>query len=312
MTPPNSQTKESLQHFFPAEDESEQQTPPQPNTNDSSENQSRSNNGEKTNGNRSLEEDSGDDNKKDSDEYGTSPKLIKMFQENIPTEKFSLDPASGAEVTQIAEHTFTKEDNGLEHSWAKHRINSIFLNPPYSDVSPWLQRMLTFIDPADEDKADFGIALLRCDTSTNWFHDYIADERVTLIAFPDDRLSFYHISDQEDNDKTNFPCFFALYGDPPLSLVEAIATGCEGQYEKAALYIKTNPNGDFGQTTLDDLLADGGQTLADAYEDTPYWKKPPEGGYASNLTWYLDRPKKEAIRSPHSVTKTRPTPAETQ
>lgn len=47
-------------------------------------------------------------------------------------------------------------------------VSSYFCNPPYEDVTPWLQKAI-----ADKKRGITGVYLLRVDTSTQWMHDYV-------------------------------------------------------------------------------------------------------------------------------------------
>lgn len=53
---------------------------------------------------------------------------------------------------------------GLDRDWGK----SVFMNPPYSNPAPWCRK-------AHEEslKGKTVVGLLRGDTSTRWFHDWV-------------------------------------------------------------------------------------------------------------------------------------------
>ncbi len=79
--------------------------------------------------------------------------------------QFTLDPCATKESAKCALF-FTKKQNGLKQSWAGHRV---FLNPPYSDITPWLHKV------AEETKAGcpLVVALLPSWTDRRWWHKYI-------------------------------------------------------------------------------------------------------------------------------------------
>ncbi|QLH82117.1 hypothetical protein HZS54_11110 [Halosimplex pelagicum] len=111
------------------------------------------------------EGENGDDS---SDEYGTPRWLIRRLQEALVGSGrtlFDLDPTSGAEPLQIAEMRYTKQDDGLQQPWALPAVNTIYLNPPYSDPEPFLRKLKQIIDPDDPDAPSLGISLTKSDTS---------------------------------------------------------------------------------------------------------------------------------------------------
>ena len=74
---------------------------------------------------------------------------------------FTLDPcapAGGVPWLPIGKH-FTAADDGLSQSWAGERV---WLNPPYSNLTPWLRKMAGHGD---------GVAVLFHRTDTAWWHE---------------------------------------------------------------------------------------------------------------------------------------------
>ena len=72
---------------------------------------------------------------------------------------FDLDPCAFP-----GHHTAARlicwPDDGLQKDWS----GRVWLNPPYSEPAPWLDRLLKHGD---------GIALVLASTDTKWFHDYV-------------------------------------------------------------------------------------------------------------------------------------------
>jgi len=54
--------------------------------------------------------------------------------------------------------------DGLKREWGK----SVFMNPPYSNPVPWVQKAYL-----ESKKGKVVVGLLRGDTSTKWFHDWV-------------------------------------------------------------------------------------------------------------------------------------------
>ncbi len=95
--------------------------------------------------------------------------------------EFDLDPCSNPRSTVQAVNRFALERlgiDGLAHAEDVDPRWRVFVNPPYSDVAPWI--------------AAYGHTrfcfLLKLDTSTRWFADLYA--RTELILIPRKRVSF--------------------------------------------------------------------------------------------------------------------------
>lgn len=54
--------------------------------------------------------------------------------------------------------------DGLTREWG----NSVFMNPPYSKPAPWVEK--AYLESL---KGKIVVGLLRGDTSTRWFHDWV-------------------------------------------------------------------------------------------------------------------------------------------
>lgn len=176
-----------------------------------------------------------------SDEYGTPRWLIRRLTDH---QKFDLDPAAGAEPMAIAQSWFTEEDDGLSHPWTGPDIDSIYLNPPYSDPEPFLRKLKHAVDPDDDDAATYGISLTKSDTSTNWFHDHLV--QATVLCFLDTRLKFHG-----GKQGAKFPNVLGVFGEPPEPLLDTIV-------DLGELYSRVEVNAAVEQQRLDDLIADGG------------------------------------------------------
>jgi hypothetical protein len=186
-------------------------------------------------------------NTENSDQYGTPRWLIRRLQQalgNDTKQLFDLDPASGAEPIPIAETQYTEEIDGLTQPWALPSIDTIYLNPPYSDPEPFLQKLKEAIDPDDPAAASLGISLTKSDTSTKWFHNHLTEAKV--ICFLDTRLSFYG-GDQG----AKFPNAIGVFGDPNEELLETLS-------DIGELYSRVEVESALEQQRLDDLVSDGG------------------------------------------------------
>lgn len=70
-------------------------------------------------------------------------------------------------------------EGGLVRSWGK----SVFMNPPYSNPTPWVKKAYE-----ESLKGSVVVGLLRGDTSTRWFHDWVLP--FAEIRFLKGRLKF--------------------------------------------------------------------------------------------------------------------------
>jgi len=122
-----------------------------------------------------------------SDERSTPDSLFLPLDELF---HFTLDPCSTHENAKCKRH-YTAEENGLLQSW---RDEIVFMNPPYSNIPAWLGKA----KHESLTKNAIVVAILPCDTSTGWFHDYIwfgiEGEHTTQIGvqlrFPRGRFKF--------------------------------------------------------------------------------------------------------------------------
>ena len=87
---------------------------------------------------------------------------------------FDLDPCAFP-GHRTARHLICWPDDGLQKDWN----GRVWLNPPYSEPAPWLERLMRHGD---------GIALVLASTDTKWFHDYAA--KATGLLFIRGRPTF--------------------------------------------------------------------------------------------------------------------------
>lgn len=97
-----------------------------------------------------------------SDEWSTPQKIIDELTREFGA--FDLDPCCRVETAKAPRY-FTLAENGLLQKWDAKRI---WLNPPYSNPSPWLRRAVQ----AARD-GSLVLALLPVSTCTGWFHDLV-------------------------------------------------------------------------------------------------------------------------------------------
>lgn len=95
----------------------------------------------------------------------------KDFYEELDAEfHFNDDPCPLGGINGV---------DGLSRSWG----TSTYMNPPYSKPAPWVKKAY---EESLQGKTVVG--LLRGDTSTNWFHDWVKDK--AEIRFVKGRIKF--------------------------------------------------------------------------------------------------------------------------
>lgn len=140
------------------------------------------------------------------DEWATPPEFVRPLSNAIGG--FDIDSAAGAERSPIAETAFTEGDDGLSQSWH----GKIWCNPPYSDIGPWLRKALSEVR---QDRAEFVVALVKGDTSTDWFQRY--GTQADLFMFVNGRLQF-----GSGGMDAPFPSLVLVYGELPKAGVRAL------------------------------------------------------------------------------------------
>ena len=134
-----------------------------------------------------------------SNEWGTPQafydKLNRLFN-------FTLDPCSNGVNNKCSKY-YTIEDDGLTKSW---KNETVFVNPPYSDVGKWVQKSY-------EESRDNGATvalLIPARTDTKYWHEYIM-KGATTIYFVKGRLKF----EKDDGIGSNaapFPSAVVVFG----------------------------------------------------------------------------------------------------
>lgn len=127
---------------------------------------------------------------------------------------FDVDPAASP-TSELADVNYTKEDDGLTQDWT----GNVWLNPPYSDVSEWLDRVDTEMNTSrlDDSGPDLLVALVFARTSTRWFHNYATT--ADLLCFVKGRLKFGGAENSAPA-----PSLVGVWGDYPDELVEHLET----------------------------------------------------------------------------------------
>jgi phage N-6-adenine-methyltransferase len=107
-----------------------------------------------------------------------------LFDELNKEFDFDVDVCATKENAKCEKY-FTKEDDGLEHSW--HLYNCCWCNPPYGrQIADWVRKAY-YLKGYGRAKI---VMLLPARTDTKWFHDYIYNQSNVEIRFLKGRLKF--------------------------------------------------------------------------------------------------------------------------
>lgn len=91
-----------------------------------------------------------------SDEWYTPPEIVESLG------AFDLDPATSPLAPKHAKRRFFAADDGLSKKWT----GRVWLNPPFSDARPWIDRLREHGN---------GIALVFARTDAKWFIEAISN-----------------------------------------------------------------------------------------------------------------------------------------
>lgn len=137
------------------------------------------------------------------DEWATPKSLVRPLSEAVGG--FDLDPASGAEEEPHAETVYTQEDDGLTQEW----FGTVFLNPPFSEKVQWIEKAMAEVNAGN---AELVVTVLPVDTSTEWFHELVAQAPVVCFVGPG-RQEFDRRSEFPRGERPNFAIQLVVFGD---------------------------------------------------------------------------------------------------
>ena len=114
--------------------------------------------------------------------------------------RFHLDPCA-TKQTAKAPNVYTKPQDGLRRRW----YGRVFLNPPYSDVAPWVQKAAESVQATGP--CSLVVALLPPCLDTAWFHDWVLP--FAELHFVRGRVSF--LKGTEPGGSPRQPNLIAVY-----------------------------------------------------------------------------------------------------
>ena len=142
-----------------------------------------------------------------SDEWASPPRIVKPLADAVGG--FDLDPCSGAERSPFADNTFTESDNGLAQPW----FGNVWVNPPYSDMETWTDKVITESVRGDTEVICF---LCKGDSSTDWWQKAVSES--TAVCAINGRLSFGN-----SNNSAPFCSHLIIFGDVGDAVVQTLS-----------------------------------------------------------------------------------------
>ena len=116
---------------------------------------------------------------------------LKIIEELGP---FDLDPC-GEQHWPTAKEIYS--ENGLDKEW----FGRVWLNPPYSEVGTWLERLVEHGN---------GVALVFARMDTRWAQKIIPE--ASQVFFPSGRFRF-HMKDGSIKGSAGAPSVFLVFGE---------------------------------------------------------------------------------------------------
>jgi|15BtaG_2_1085339.scaffolds.fasta_scaffold00008_86 site-specific DNA-methyltransferase (adenine-specific) len=113
-----------------------------------------------------------------SDEWGTPDAFMEVLNQRFGD--FTLDPCCTINSAK-APNFITSNENGLTKDWS----GNVYMNPPYSSVSKWIDKAIFETASGNTDRV---VCLVPARTATKWF--YRAAIEASEVLFVHGRLSF--------------------------------------------------------------------------------------------------------------------------
>lgn len=122
----------------------------------------------------------------DKDRRATPSWLISALLLELRINAFDFDICA-EKTTAKAVNYFTVADNSLSFDWSRRiRLGSfVFMNPPYSDPTPWVKRANKFSVIGEF----FVVGVLPDDRAASWYKEHI-ENQATHCWLPQERVSF--------------------------------------------------------------------------------------------------------------------------
>jgi phage N-6-adenine-methyltransferase len=121
---------------------------------------------------------------KSKQDYGTPPELLAAVKSRLCIYDFSIDLAAGNDNV-VCDRFYTEADDSLreELTWNPHPGEWAWLNPPYSDIEPWVFK--AWYEAKDGAHV---VMLVPSSVGSNWWKQYV--DPYAYVAHLNGRLTF--------------------------------------------------------------------------------------------------------------------------
>jgi phage N-6-adenine-methyltransferase len=126
-----------------------------------------------------------------------------VVKEIVP-EGLPLLDVCASEQNKKCERFITEQQDTLATPWGDN--NLCWLNPPYSNVQPFLNKAV-----AEAANGNYTVALLKNDCSTKWFH-YAAKNAIAVVYIMLGRIGFVSALSGESVGGNNFSSVAFIFG----------------------------------------------------------------------------------------------------
>ena len=116
------------------------------------------------------------------DDIYTPQNIIDQARKCMGSIECDIASSKRANLRIKAKKIFTLQDSALSQSI--HGYKTYWLNPPFSNIYPFISKFLAELDDAQ------GIVLLRYDSSTRYFKLLMESKYITAFCMPNHKLVF--------------------------------------------------------------------------------------------------------------------------
>lgn len=150
----------------------------------------------------------------DGDEWYTPPDVIAAARVALGGH-IELDPASCdlAQTVVNAGCYYTRRQDGLKQAWD---ARTLWLNPPYSDPSPWVDKIIT---SHERKRVATAIVLVNNATETAWFQHLLF--HAPIFCLPAQRMAFWRADHSNVGARQGQAIFY--FGEYPQTFARSFA-----------------------------------------------------------------------------------------
>jgi phage N-6-adenine-methyltransferase len=107
-------------------------------------------------------------------DYGTPPIFLGAVRDLLGIEQFGMDLAA-SDVNRVCEPYYTEEINALDPDSSWLAENWCWLNPPYADINPWVQKAY------EQSQQGARIAVLVPLSIANWWVNWVHEKATVMM-----------------------------------------------------------------------------------------------------------------------------------